>query len=177
MRGTAKCVDGVMFYDKKVSEYIKEHEGCEFDIDVIAINKPEHYLYRYLFGILFKDMSAHTGMSIDEVHKEIKEKFALEYVNNWLDVPRRHRKKCERYERTEKDDSIKRWYIKSCSSMTHEELIEYTLQVEMHFFDFLEGAIDKKHQKEAYEMRKKGLMNDKQLKKYLEEENERGRNK
>lgn len=171
MRGQGSIREGQMFYSKELSDYIKQNEGSECDIEIIVLNKPEHYLYRYLFGFLIKDIHVHSGMSIDEIHITMKDQFAKAFITDWIDIPKRHRKKCERYERIRQSGVIERWYIKSCSSMTHEELMEYVKNVENHFFDFMEGAIKgtKQRQLEAYELRKKGMMSEKELKKYRRE--------
>lgn len=173
MKGTGQVVSGKLYLDTKIMDYIRKNEGLECEVDIVILNKPEHYLYRYLCGFLEKDIAFHSGLSRDEVSDMMKEKFATENVETWDDVPRRHRAKCQRYERLYENGTVERWYVKSRSSMTHEELMEYVSNVENHFFDFMEGAIQKKHEKEAYEMRKVGMMNGKEFKKYLEKKNEK----
>ena len=168
MKGSGQITGGQIYFNEKLSEYIKKYEGYELDIELIAIDKPEHYLYRYLCGFLEKDISNHSGISRDEVSDMFKEKFATEYVNEWDEVPKRHRKKCDRYERENANGTITRWYVKSRSSMTQAELMEYVANVENHFFDFMEGAIDKKHQDESKRLRTIGMMNDKEFKKFRE---------
>lgn len=169
MKGSGKIVNGIVYYSEKLAEYIKKYEGCEVDIEIIALNKPEHYLYRYLCGFLEKDIASHSGLSMDDVSDMMKEKFATEYVDEWTDVPKRHRAKCLRYERENANGTYTRWYVKSRSSMTHEELQEYVQNIENHFFDFMEGAISKKHEIEANKLRTIGMMNEKEFKKYSKE--------
>ena len=175
MRGEGTIRDGQVYYSKTLAEYIHEHEGAECDIDIIIINKPEHYLYKWLFGFLIKEVALHSGNDVDEIKDIMKEKFALEHVKEWGDIPKRHRKKCQRYEKVnEHGDVVDRWHVKSCSSMTHEELLEFNRNCEMHFFDFMNTAVAYKNEKdkarieEAYENRRKGMMDSKQLKKYKE---------
>lgn len=164
MKGSGQIINGMVFYSGNLSEYITKNEGSEVEIELVVVNKPEHYLYRYLFGFLIKDVAKHSGMSINDIHDLMKERFAKEFVDEWIDVPVRHRKRCDRYERENANGTYTRWYIKSCADMTHEELSAYVLLVENHFFDFMSGAIDKMHQEEARLMRTKGFMTERQLK-------------
>ena len=169
MKGSGTIKNGLVYFSEKLADYIRKYEGCEVDIEMVALNKPEHYLYRYLCGFLEKDIAEKSGISKDDVSDMFKEKFATEYVDDWMDVPKRHRAKCLRYEREHDNGAITRWYVKSRSSMTHEELQEYVTNVENHFFDFMEGAINKKHQDEANRLRTIGMMNEKEFKKYRRE--------
>jgi len=169
MKGSGRIVNGIVYYSEKLALYIKKHEGEEVDIELVALNKPEHYLYRYLCGFLEKDIAGKSGMAKEDVSDMFKEKFATEYVDDWMEVPKRHRAKCLRYEKEHANGAVTRWYVKSRSSMTHEELQEYVVNVENHFFDFMEGAISKVHQDEAKRLRTIGMMNDKEFKKHMEE--------
>lgn len=167
MKARAEIRDGIIYYPKEVFEFLTKHNGAEIDLEITVINKPEHYLYRYLFGFLIKDIAQHSGESVGDIHMMMKERFATEHVKSWEDVPERHRKHCDRYEKVNANDEvIDRWYIKSAGAMTHEELQEYVKNVELHFFDFMQGALSKKHELEAYEMRKMGMMTKEELKKY-----------
>lgn len=178
MRGTGKIVDGQLFLSAELHKFIEEHNDEDCDVEIYALSKPEHYLYRYLFGYLIKDIATHSGESEDEVKQMMKERFATDHVKEWSEVPPRHREKCQRFERVkeyigengEHKQYIERYYTKSLSqgAMTHEELKEFVTNVDHHFFDFLEGAIQgsKARQMEAMELRKKGMMDKKELKKY-----------
>ena len=167
MRTTATIREGIIYYSPEVFDFLAENDGAEVEIQITVINKPEHYLYRYLFGFLIKDISSHSGIGVDEIHAMMKERFAKEHVKSWDEVPKRHRKRCQRYEIVSADGEIvDMYYIKSCGSMTHDELMVYVKNVELHFMDFMEGALNIKTQKEAYELRKKGMMSKEELKKY-----------
>lgn len=171
MRGTGRIEGGQIFYDKELFEYLNKYDGFEVDIELHVLSKPEHYLYRYLFGFLIKDIAKHSGDSVERIKDDMKEMFAKEHVESWADVPRRHRgKRTDRFTIVNTDgEVVDLYYIKSCSYMNHEELQEFVKNVENHFFDFMVGALERAKSTDAYENRKKGLMNSKQLKKYLED--------
>jgi len=168
MKGTGKIVNGELRLEKKFFDFLLENSDCDLDIELIVLNKPEHYLYKFIWGYLYQDMAKFMQEPVDKIHDELKEMFAKEFVDEWDEVPKRHRKKCERYEIVHDNGARERYYVKSTSSMTHEELKEYLERVEYHYFDFLGGNEDK-HIKEGFSMRMKGMMDDKQLKKHLKE--------
>lgn len=170
MKGVGRIINGELRLEKKFIEFLLLNEESEVDVELVVLNKPEHYLYKYLWGYLYKDMCSFMQEDIDELHNDMKDKFAKEFVDEWADVPKRHRKKCERYERVHENGAIERWYIKSTSSMNHEEMKEYIERVEYHYFNFLGGgSMEKGKIKEGYHLRVKGMMSEKQLKKHLKE--------
>ena len=179
MKGTAVIINGELRLSKDLLHFVLENDDSELDIELTVLNKPEHFLYKYYWGYLLPDIIIHSGLAINknsvnnkakiDLHEEMKENFAKENVDDWTDIPRRHRYKCQRFERIDEHGEVTRWYIKSTSSMTHEELKDYICQVEQHYFSFLAGHLDPKTQQAAYEMRVKGMMDAKQLKKKLKE--------
>ena len=168
MKGTGKIINGELRLENKFLEFIAENDDADLDIEIVVLNKPEHYLYKYLFGYLYEDMAKFMQEDLLSIHDELKEKFAKCFVDEWDEVPRRHRKKCERFEIVHDNGARERYYIKSASSMTHEELKEYLQRVEYHYFDFLGGNEDK-NIKRGYQLRVQGMMDNKQLKKHLKE--------
>lgn len=168
MKGTALIRNGDLLLSKDLRDFISANPEAECDIEIHVLNKPQHYLYKYLDGILIQDISVHSGMSHDEIKNMMKEKFAKVFINNLNEIPRRHRgKRTQIITVVDRDNNITGFYwIKSCSYMTHEELKEFVVNVENHFFDFMEGALDRKNQLEKYEIRKVGFMSDKEYKKY-----------
>jgi len=168
MKGTGVIVNGELRLCKELAEYVMINDDSELDIDIKVLNKPEHYLYKFLWGYLYEDMAKFMQEPKDKIHDELKMMFAKEFVEDWSDVPRRHRKKCERYEVVHDNGSSEKFYIKSTSSMTHEEMKEFLQRVEYHYYDFLGGNEDK-NVKAGFQLRLQGMMDDKQLKKHLKE--------
>lgn len=165
MRGDARIINGKLILEKKLLDYVAQFPEGIADIEIVVVSKPAHYLYKYLHGYLLKSMVESTGDDKDRIYGQLKDKFAMETVETWEDVPRRHRRKCQRYELLNGLE-VTRMYRKSASSMSHEELKEFVQNVENHFFDFCQGRIEEKIQEEAKEYRKKGFMSAQQLKNY-----------
>ena len=170
MKGTGRIINGELRLEKKFLDFLLLNEDSEVDVELVVLNKPEHYLYKYLWGYLYDDMASFMQEDKYNVHDMMKEMFAKGFVDEWDEVPRRHRKKCERYERVHDNGAVERWYVMSTSSMNHEEMKEYIQRVEYHYFDFLSGGSkDNGKIKEGYHLRVKGMMDEKQLKKHLKE--------
>ena len=167
MRGTGIVLGSELRLEKKLLEFISENDDCEVDVYITVLRKPEHFLYKYLWGYLYRDMQDFQQESRDDINTEMKEEFAKVYVDEWEDIPKHHRKTCQRFERY-LQVGVERWYIKSGSAMGHTELKDFVEKVEQHFFGFLAGN-RVRDTKEAYEMRRKGLMDKDELKKYLKE--------
>ena len=168
MIGTAIIANGNLLLSKDLREFISKHPESECDIEIHVLSKPQHYLYKYLDGILIQDIAVHSGMSHDEIKNMMKDKFAKIFIDDINEIPRRHRgRRTQIITVVNKEDEIVGYYwIKSCSYMTHEELKDFVVNVENHFFDFMEGALDMRKQMEKYEVRKIGFMSDKEYKKY-----------
>jgi hypothetical protein len=165
MRGDARIINGKLIMEKKLLDYISKFTEGLVDVELIVISRPAHYLYKYLHGYLLKSMAEFLGDSRESIYKTFKEKFAMETVETWEDIPRRHRRKCQRYELLNGVESTK-MFMKSASSMSHEELKEFVTSIENDYFDFCQGRIEEKLQEEAKEFRKKGFMSAQQLKNY-----------
>lgn len=168
MRGTGVIVSGELRLDIELAMFIMENDDCELDVEIKVLNKPEHYLYKFLWGYLYEDMSMFMQEPKEQIHDELKVLFAKEFVNDWTDVPRRHRKKCERYELVHDNGAVEKYYIKSTSSMTHEEMKDYLQRVEYHYYEFLGGNRDSEVKK-GFHLRVQGMMDAKQLKKHRKE--------
>ncbi len=168
MKGTGVIVNGSLVIDRNIQKFIAENDGAELDLEFVVLNKPEHFLYKYLWGYLMLDMSIFMGEDRDDIHDMMKEKFAKAFVDDWSEVPHRHRKKCRRFERVHYNGAVEKYYIKSTSSMTHEELKEYVERVEQFYFRFLGGNEDR-NIKEGYHLRVNGMMEQKALRKHLKE--------
>ena len=173
MKGTGYIeYNGNIRYEESVRDYIKNNPDTEVDIEIHVLNKPQHFLYKYLDGMLIKDIADHSGMSHDEIKTMMKQKFATHDIKDLEEIPRRHRgKRTQIIAMVNADNDIMfyRW-IKSCSYMTHEELKEFVVNVENHFFDFMEGALDKKDQLKKAEYRRIGMMDNKEYRKFKKEE-------
>jgi len=169
MKGTGYVdYNGNIRFEDSIKEYLKNNPDTEADIEIHVLSKPQHFLYKYLDGILIKDIASHSGMSHDEIKDLMKQKFATLDIKNLEEIPRRHRgKRTQIIAMVNTDNEIMfyRW-IKSCSYMTHEELKEFVVNVENHFFDFMEGALAVKDQLKNAEYRKIGMMDNKEYKKY-----------
>lgn len=181
MKGSAYIINGELRYSKDILDFIVANEDEEVEVDLVVINKPEHFLYKYYFGYLLEDMLNHISGSYkgqnsrrekERLHEQMKEMFAVENVISWEEVPKRHRYRCQRFEMMDRTGEIKRTYIKSLSSMTHEEMKKYIMDVEQHYYVFLSGGSnqDKAKSRAGYELRVKGMMDAKQLRKKLRSE-------
>jgi len=171
MKGTGLILNGGLILDRNVQQFLAENHDEEIDIEIIVLKKPEHFLYKYLWGYLMEDMAKFMCEPRDVIHDQMKEMFAKAFVDDWSEVPRRHRKKCQRFEIVHDNGATEKYYIKSTSSMTHEELKEYVQRVEFHYYDFLNGnSADNENTKLGYHLRVKGMMDQKELKKQLAKE-------
>ena len=179
MKGEGQIRDGLLFLNKALHDYVLKNEEADCLVEIQVIKTPEHYLYKYLFGFLFKDMAEHAGYSVEDIKEEMKDRYAKYKVETWEDVPKHHRSKCQRYEREvliynedgSKAEKIERWYTKSLSSMYHDELIEFVKNVEFIFLDFLGGGFngDKETQFTMHKFRQMGMMSKEELKKFKKE--------
>lgn len=167
MKGEGRIINGVLHLEKRLLEYVAQFPEGMADIDIMVINKPAHYLYKYLHGYLLKSMASFIGDNKDDIYFTLKEKHAMEKVESWIDIPVRHRRKCQRLE-LDNGVAVSRMYIKSASSMTHEELKDFVQAIEQDFFGFCQGRIEEKVSAEAKLYRKKGFMSTAELKKYEE---------
>lgn len=169
MHSTAIIRNGDLLLSKDLRDFIAKNPESECDIEIHIINKPAHYLYKYLHGYLIADIVNHSGIDEDEVIKLMKSKFATVEITDLNEIPHRHRgKRTQIVAFVDSNNEIKYYnWIKSCSYMTHEELKEYVVNVEKHFMGFMEGALDIKKQLEANKFRKIGMMNNKEFKNYL----------
>jgi hypothetical protein len=164
MKGDARILNGKLHLEKKLLEYVAQYQEGIADVEIKIIDRPAHYLYKYLHGYLLKSMVEFIGDSKESIYSDLKDLFATDKIEEWDDIPRRHRRKA--FGKELMDGS--KVYTKSASNMTHEELKEFVQNVENHFFEFCQGRIDEKIQDEAREYRKKGFMSAQQLKKYEE---------
>lgn len=165
MKGEGRIINGVLHLEKKLLEHVAQFQEGMADIEITVINKPAHYLYKYLHGYLLASMAQFIGDRKEDIYFTLKEQHAMEKVETWLDIPVRHRRKCQRLE-LDNGVAVSRMYIKSASSMTHDELKEFVQAVENDFFGFCQGRIEEKMSREAKQYRKKGFMSAAELKKY-----------
>ena len=165
MKGTGRILNGKIYMEKNLEEYIQKFEEEAVDIEIVVINKPAHYLYKYLHGYLLLSMVEFLGDNKEDLYMDLKERFAMEEVAEWSDIPKRHRAKCQRYE-IDNEFTHSKYYIKSAGAMTHEELKDFVQQIENHYFDFCQGRISDKIQEAAKSYRTRGFMTPQQLKKF-----------
>ena len=76
MKGEGQIRDGLLFLNKALHYYVLKNEEADCLVEIQVIKTPEHYLYKYLFGFLFKDMAEHAGYSVEDIKEEMKDRYA-----------------------------------------------------------------------------------------------------
>lgn len=173
MKGQAIITkDGLFYLSKQLKEFVESIKAdVECEIEIIILNKPKHFLFKYLWGFLYESMAFFNGdkygVTKDEIHEDMKNLFCMHEVKSFDEIPKRQRKKCSRYKYEKEiiDSSageahsiVKFIYRDSTSAMTHEEMKLYIAKVENHFFNFMNGNMIEKNQNDANKYRTKGGM-------------------
>lgn len=158
MRFIGKIVDGKIVFEKKelLLKTIEKNNGKVIEFEFTVLDKPKHYLYKYLFGILYKSLSHHTGYSINELHKMSKKEFAVKRVESFDDVPSNHKDKSI-YFIDKRESQPKYYYVQNARNMSAEELREYIIKIEERYLDFLQGGFDPSLNNDAIILRKAGM--------------------
>jgi patatin-like phospholipase/acyl hydrolase len=158
MRFIGKIVEGKIAFEKKdiLEKAINKNNGKIIEMTISILDKPKHFLYKYLFGILYKSLSSHTGYTVDELHKLSKKQFAVKKVDSFENVPKNHKDK-SLYLIDKRKDEVEYYYVQKARNMTSEELRDYIIKIEEHYLDYLDGGIDPSLSNDAIILRKAGM--------------------
>jgi len=158
MKYLGKIVNGKIIFEKRavLQKGLDKNNGKFIEMELMILDRPKHFLYKYLFGILFKSLSGYTGYTVDELHKLSKKQFAVKRVASFDDVPKNHKDK-SLYLIDKRKDETEYYYVQKARNMTTEELREYILQIESHYLEYLDGGIEPHLTNEAIILRKAGM--------------------
>lgn len=135
-------------HKEKQLEFAKKNHGLNFEINIITINKAEHYQHRYYRGPLLESICDYFGsQDRDKIHVlEVKKRFLYYHLENYdmTNIPDLHLKKIQFIQ-----DGDSLGYIRSTASLSIEEMNEFINKVETWLLVDLEHRIIEKYQEEA----------------------------
>lgn len=133
LRLTANIVQGSLLYSdpdyrKKLKEFKAVNEGFSCDVIFESHDNVRYWQHKYYRGFILPIIAEAQGeKDIDYLHEFIlKERFLRFKVEDWRDIPSRHRAGCRLMM---KDDKVI-YYVPSCAVLNYKEMREFILNTE-----------------------------------------------
>lgn len=129
-------------YEIKVKQFKQQHEREKVELTFEVVDTPEHFQFKYLWGFLYPDVAEAMGeRDFQYVHFECKKRFLMRPVEDWKEIPSKHRSRAIIL--TKEVEGVEKivGYVPSLSVLKFKELKTYIEQVEHFLFADLMGHI------------------------------------
>lgn len=137
-------------WDKDTFEEFKRINEGKTGILTLEIIKSEieYYQLKYYWGYLVKPLAMQSfDNDSEKAHWFLKERFLFYKCDNEDEIPSSHRKRCAKYFYNVDGKNIFIGYVRSLSTLKHDEMDEYILKVENYLMDLGLLGIDSEGKK------------------------------